>query len=398
MLKRITRTLLIALACSLLHGVTTKVSADSPRSSAGDSLRSATTESAGVSDARFARLRRGINLSHWFAQSAGNDYSKAHLETHTTAQDMALVKAMGFDHVRFTIEPAPLLAAEPGALNSEYLVYLDRALDMILAHDLAVIVDIHPSDEFKLKLNTDDRYTEAFVKFWRALAAHLSARDPERVFLEVLNEPMVEDGYRWMGIQARVIAAMRAGAPRHTIIATGHRWSGLNELLFLEPVADANVVYNFHFYEPFPFTHQGATWAGPHLSLYKNVPYPSSPEAVARMIGTITDEPARLNLVRYGDERWDAARIEAQIALAAAWAQTHHVRLTCNEFGAFRKVVTPADRAVWIRDVRSALEKHGIGWTMWDYAGGFAVVNKTNGQAVADALTLGALGLRMERR
>jgi hypothetical protein len=375
--------------------MTTKVSADASKSSTAALRTSATTE--GVSDARFARLRRGINLSHWFAQSINKDYSKAHLETHTTAHDMALVKAMGFDHVRFTIEPAPLLnTADPATLNSEYLRYLDSALDMILAHGLAVIVDIHPSDEFKLGLNKDDRQVEAFIKFWRALAGHLSTRDPERTFLEVLNEPMVEDGYRWMGIQARVIAAMRAGAPRHTIIATGHRWSGINELLFLEPVADPNVVYNFHFYEPFPFTHQGATWAGPHLSLYRNVPYPSSPEAVARIMDTIADEPARLNLIHYGEERWSAERILKEIAVAAEWARKHHVRLTCNEFGAFRKVVTPADRAVWIRDVRSALEKYGIGWAMWDYAGGFAVVNKQGGQAAPDAETVRALGLRAQ--
>ena len=39
--------------------------------------------------ARFARLRRGINLSHWFSQAA--NYSKTHLDTHTTAQDIALI-------------------------------------------------------------------------------------------------------------------------------------------------------------------------------------------------------------------------------------------------------------------------------------------------------------------
>ncbi len=33
-----------------------------------------------------------------------------------------------------------------------------------------------------------------------------------------------------------------------------------------------------------------------------------------------------------------------------------------------------ADRAAWIKDMRTALEKNGISWTMWDYAGGFGVV------------------------
>jgi endoglucanase len=343
--------------------------------------------------ARFARLHRGINLSHWFSQAA--QYSKEHLETHTTVADIALIKLMGFDHVRFPIEPAPLLAEtpDPSILNSTYLQYVDTALDMILATGLAVIIDIHPSDEFKLRMNRDERGIEAFAKFWRSFATHLSKRDPEFVFLEVINEPMVEDGYRWYGIQAKLIAAIRTGAPNHTIIAGGHRWSGLYEMLFLEPYADANVIYNFHFYEPFAFTHQGATWAGPNLSFYRNVPYPSSPEAVRPVLDTVADEPARYNLLRYGEDNWNAGRIDRELGVAAAWAAKHRVHITCNEFGAFRKVSKPIDRAAWLQDMRLALEKHGIGWTMWDYAGGFAVVNKVNGQAQKEPELLKALGL-----
>lgn len=343
---------------------------------------------------RFAHLRRGVNLSHWFSQSA--DYSRAHLDTHTTAQDIALIKSLGFDHVRFPLEPAPLMAdtPDPSVLNSTYLGYVDNALDMILAAGLAVVIDIHPRDEFKLRMARDERSIEEFGKFWRAFAKHLRRRDPEVVFLEVINEPMVEDPYRWYGIQGKLIASIRAGAPNHTIIAAGHRWSGLYEMLFLEPYADPNIIYNFHYYEPFAFTHQGATWAGPNLPFYKNVPYPSSPEAVKLVLDTIQDDPARYNLLRYGEENWNAQRIDRELGAAAAWAAKHHVYVTCNEFGAFRKVVKPADRVAWLQDMRKALEKHGIGWTMWDYGGGFSVVNKTNGQAQADPDVVKALGLR----
>ncbi|HEV7747832.1 MAG TPA: cellulase family glycosylhydrolase [Pyrinomonadaceae bacterium] len=346
-----------------------------------------------VPASRLARLRRGINLSHWFAQSA--DYSKTHLESHTTAADFALIKSIGFDHVRLTLEPAPLLNGDdPGRLKEEYLTYLDHALDLILMQRLAVIVDSHPSDEFKLQLNTDARQLEAFGQFWEALARHLSTRDPERVFLEVLNEPMVEDGYRWFGIQGKLISAIRSGAPKHTIIASGHRWSGLPELLFMEPYADRNIVYNFHFYEPFPFTHQGATWTGTDVALFKNVPYPATPESVSKVLDQVDNEPARENLRHYGEAGWNAARIDREIGAAAAWAAKYRVPLTCNEFGTFRKFAPPVDRAAWIRDMRVALEKYHIGWTMWDYAGGFGVVNKQDGYATPDAEVVKALGLQ----
>jgi len=346
--------------------------------------------------ARFSRLRRGINLSHWFAQSSNNDYSKAHLESHTTPADLTLIKALGFDHVRFTIEPAPLFNEwdDPSKLNAEYLSYLDTAIDNMLTRDLAVIIDIHPSDPFKVRLNTEDRHVEAFAKFWTSLARHLSTRDPERVFLEVINEPMVEDPYRWYGVQAKLIAAIRIGAPQHTIIVSGHRWSGLHEMLALQPYSDPNVIYNFHFYEPFAFTHQGATWAGPNLPFYQKVPYPSTVDAVKKILDTVADEPARYNLLRYGEDNWNAERIDREIGVAAAWAAKRHVLITCNEFGTFRRFALPEDRATWIRDMRVALEKYGIGWTMWDYAGGFGVVNKLNGSASPDDMVVKALGLK----
>ena len=69
--------------------------------------------------------------------------------------------------------------------------------------------------------------------------------------------------------------------------------------------------------------------------------------------------------------------------------------VTCNEFGVYRKAANPQDRAAWISDVRGVLEKYGIGWTMWDYSGGFGVVTKVNGKAVPDDVTLRALGLKM---
>src|ERR1043166_6715760 len=114
--------------------------------------------------ARVAHLRHGVNLSHWFSQAP--DYSKTHLDTHTTAQDLALIKALGFDHVRFPIEPAPLMndTPDPAILNTTYLGYVDNALDMILAAGLAVVIDIHPSDEFKLRIARGQGNNEAVSK------------------------------------------------------------------------------------------------------------------------------------------------------------------------------------------------------------------------------------------
>jgi endoglucanase len=69
------------------------------------------------------------------------------------------------------------------------------------------------------------------------------------------------------------------------------------------------------------------------------------------------------------------------------------VPLICNEFGVHRPYADPQDRARWITDVRTALEHHAIGWTMWDYSGNFGVVTKEDGKTTPDEGTVKALGL-----
>jgi hypothetical protein len=215
------------------------------------------------------------------------------------------------------------------------------------------------------------------------------------VFFEILNEPEFRDRYRWAGVQMRLARAIREGAPNHTIIAAGANWSSSNELLFLEPLRDGNVIYNFHFYDPHVFTHQGATWSTNFQHYLAKLPYPSTPENVRGAMAQVPDPTNQQNVLHYGLEQWNASRVEQEIAMVAAWGKRWNVPLTCNEFGVYRNAAEPADRARWLHDVRSALEKYGIGWTMWDYAGGFGVVVRENGVTTPDSVTLHALGLKM---
>ncbi len=343
---------------------------------------------------RADHLRYGINLSEWFAQVYDpKGYAKEHFETWTTAQDIALIKAMNFDHVRLSVNPQPMFRHnEADRIPADYLAYLDAAVKMILDQGLAVILDIHPESDFKQKLVADDSFVEQFEDFWRAFARHYSSTNPDLVFFEILNEPEFRDRYRWEGVQSRLAAAIREGAPAHTIIAAGANWSADNELLFIEPLHDPNTIYNFHFYDPHIFTHQGATWTTNFQHYLADLPYPSTPENVRAAANLIPDAANRLAAIRYGFDRWNSARVDTEFDQVAAWGKRWNVPLTCNEFGVYRKTANPQSRAAWLSDVRTSLEKHNIGWTMWDYSGGFAVVVKQNGQSQVDDLTVRALG------
>ena len=135
---------------------------------------------------------------------------------------------------------------------TEYFGYLDAAVKMILDAGLAVEIDMHPDSDFKARLAKEDDFVERFADFWSMVAQHYasSSWDPDRVFFEILNEPEMRDAYRWYGVEAKLAAAIRRGAPANTIIAAGARWDDDDDLVFLEPLPDPNVIYVFHFYEP----------------------------------------------------------------------------------------------------------------------------------------------------
>jgi aryl-phospho-beta-D-glucosidase BglC (GH1 family) len=320
-------------------------------------------------------LQRGINLSHWFAQT--NRLNARHFAEFIVADDFRLLKSLEFDHVRFTINFAPFINPQnPADLSADFFTELDRAIALIHGAGLAVILDFHPEDDYKKSLQSDPAAARNFVRFWAAYAARLAGSDPDRTYFEILNEPLFADHAAWQQLQEQAVLAIRAQAPAHTLIVSGAKWSGLYELLEMKKFPDHNLIYNFHFYHPMQLTHQGATWwrAVGAADLH-DVSYPSSPESVLSLAAQAKSEAARQLLLVYGEERWDAEAINREFAKAAAWVRQHDVTLTCNEFGVYKKFVArDGARARWLADVVTVSARYQIGWTMWDYCGDFSLV------------------------
>ena len=77
---------------------------------------------------RAEHLRRGVNLSGFYAQT--RDLSQARLDAYMSTGDMQALKAMGFDHVRLSINPAFLIASQKtGTLRPAAMAQLDKTVD-----------------------------------------------------------------------------------------------------------------------------------------------------------------------------------------------------------------------------------------------------------------------------
>lgn len=353
--------------------------------------RGATAQESSVAQKRMHHLQRGIGLSDWLTES--NRYSLAQLRTYVTPGDIEHIHQLGFDHVRIAVGPE--LFNCPGSWDAcERVQILDQVVQKALSLDLAVILDFHPDTQYAHQLVTSDPAVTAFFRLWAQIADHYGSIDQDRIFFEVMNEFDSPDHYRWSGILQDAVRVIRLHAPSSTIIVSGAMFADIWDLVKLPTIPDSNLIYNFHYYEPHIFTHQGAWWSTGVWHDLHNVPFPSSIASVSQTTGQEDDDYSRWMLLQYAEDHWDANHIEGDITFAAEWARKRNVPLICDEFGAYRNFSKPEDRERWITAVRTALEKNKIGWAMWDYEGGFGVVYKENGTIRDDDSALRGLGLK----
>ncbi len=346
----------------------------------------------GVPKSRLEKLGSGVNITRWFQWGgSGSD----HFRTYIGDDELAMMKRMGIRNVRLCFSPQFLYdPASPAEPIADHLALYEDAIRRIEAHGMAVVVD--PHNTVQPRMEQDGPWRDGFPAFWGALAAKLKHFDPEMTFFEVVNEPVFDKSEdRWFSLQEKLVAAIRKSAPKHTIVCTGPNWGGIDGLLKLNPFADRNIVYSFHFYDPFTFTHQGATWSGRVPPLLKGVPYPSTPEAVADVVARTDDAEAKGWIRGYGDERWNREKLKQRLARVLEWGKRHSVPLYCGEFGVYTPNTPPESRANWFRDFSSVLRESGVGFAAWGWDDVFSFGRKlVDGRPVIDTVPIETLGLK----
>ena len=235
---------------------------------------------------------------------------------------------------------------------------------------------------------------DKYLRLWAQIAEHYGQMDSDRIVLEVMNEFSFPDANSWLGLLLQSLDTIRRHAPRSTIIVAGAGYSDIWDLILLPALPDSNLIYNFHYYEPHIFTHQGATWGSDYWLDIRSLGFPATDENVVDVMSHTASQEARWRILQYKEDHWNADRVAGDIEYAAKWARERNLPLICDEFGAYRNFSRPDDRERWLTAARTAFEKNHIGWTMWDYQGGFGVVFKENGGVRDDEVVLRALGLK----
>lgn len=315
----------------------------------------------------FPGFTKGINLGGWLSQSS---LKKEHLDTFITKKDLERIASMGADHIRLPVD-YPLVETEEGTAIEAGFTYIDHCVSWCEAHGLHMILDLHKTFGYAFgdaancgSFFEDKALQERFLSLWDTFAARYGKYD--FVAFDLLNEivdPTVSDA--WNNLAKRTIARIRQFAPDNWILVGGTCYNSINTVKNILLPPDDRIVYSFHFYEPFLFTHQAAGW---EKLMPKNfrIKYPLTAGEFIEIANRELDGNFTGIFRGMNQETTGTGMLDFLFKEAVAVAEERNVPLYCGEYG----VINLADAKsalAWHKDIHEFFEKHGIGRALWSY-------------------------------
>lgn len=303
-----------------------------------------------------ARIGACINMSN---QLEGNP-TEGSWGRPITNTDFAEIRAQGFQTVRIPVRwstHAPTTA--PYTVDTAWMNRVEQVVNQARAAGLRVILNVHHYDElFADPAGNRDR----FAAFWLQIGERFRNAD-NMVWFELLNEPhdRITDA-NLLAILNPALANVRASNPTRPVVIGGENFSGINSLATLPLPNDRYIVATFHYYDPFNFTHQGASFL-------------PNPPAVGRVFGNAQD----------------MAEVNVSVTKARDFMTRTGVPVFMGEYGAIQTIPT-ANRALYYRTVTDAFRAANVDGCVWGYISSFNFREDAVGGAWDDAM-LTAIGL-----
>lgn len=380
-----------------------------------------------------AGFKQGINVRNYLAYPDFETwpYYRGDL-ANPTDEELHRLRRLGFDFIRLTVEAGPWVTA-PADVRRALAARLTDFIRRADAASLRTIVNIFPRPDAgnwrpeDILASRDGPALLAYRALLMEIARVLDGERTSAPALELMNEPQAECRNAgtpgsgtpdWADVQPALFADVRSVAPSLTVVLTGGCWSRIAGLAHIDMTAfDDNTLIDVHYYDPFPFTHQGAWWTVPELHHAAGLAFPPSAtdmaiveKAVGRMLdarhkGSASERRriARqtLRTVRqYIRDDFGEAAIASEMDQLAAWAARNNVaphRILIGEFGVLRiwpesGLRDDGSRARWLGTVRRAATARGFAWALWSYEGVFGLMDDEAAKTL-DPVMIEALGL-----
>ncbi len=301
-----------------------------------------------------AQIGACVNMGNHLEPPNEGDWGRAINKT-----DFRDIAAKGFKTVRLPVRFSGHASAfAPYTIDAAFMNRVVEVVDMARAANLRVIMDMHNFDEL---MSDPTANTARFSGLWKQIATRFSGYD-DNLWFEMMNEPHKNLTHtNLLSVLNPALAEIRSSNPTRKVVIGGESWSGINALSTLPLPEDQYIIATFHYYDPFNFTHQGATWVVPSPPLGVTFGSVADREQLAKDVQKVKDYMARTGRPVF-----------------------------MGEYGAHDTISLP-ERAAYYKAVHDAYTPAKIDGCVWAYTNTFPMRDQATGSWHEEMLS--AIGL-----
>ena len=289
-----------------------------------------------------------------------------HFQTYITERDVAYIKSLGMDHVRLGFDQI-VLEERPGIWREEIFQIMEHFINWCKKYGLGVVLNLHKAVgnycdiQEEVQLLDDEGLQNRFVKFWEKMEERFS--EYQEVVFELLNEVRDVEPEKWNRLSEKTILAIRKKNKHRKIIIGSTSWNSVLTLEQLQVYDDENVIYTFHTYAPFSFTHQQGCLQPATLYYNRKMPYPGDIEMYRDYEKVVFGRENTYEDYSVMDKKF----LFDSLRPAVEFIQKNPDKiLWCGEFGTIRHCRMEW-RENWMRDVITFLKQNDIPYCVWNY-------------------------------
>lgn len=357
----------------------------------------------------------GVNLSVAPGGAESSSLPVATLQAEN-ARRVAEAAEIGFDFVRLRVALAPWTDTGSTADQQKALTLASGIIEQALSKGMRVDVvmmagSLSSTTAAGLICTADPSAVVAWRAGWQAVLALLP--DTFHIAFEPLNEPPdCPQGIDiWDDTQLSLYHQVRALRRAVKFVVYGHHWGDnvRTDFTSLDPtpyLGDPNVLFTFHYYDPFAFTGQGLSWLLDGRYRYlTGLTWPygaaNAQTALTNALALVEQDPnltpdqsatfeseLTADIASYATSG-TSSYLTAQFAKVQSWARGNRVnprQILVGEYG----IAQPSHNTLgdplptspaWFSALHAAMDRMGFAAAVWDLDSGFGITCGEPGSA-----------------
>ena len=315
------------------------------------------------------KFRTGVNISYyenyWKKSTVLLDQYEKLLEK------VELAQQIGFTTIRLPVSFDNYLIAGTNTIDPRLINELSKIYDYIAGHEMNLIITYHYGQLYKKADQTKESLRIADM--WAQLVKNFKGKGYQNLYFGLYNEPRIPSD-NWYFAKGKMMSVLRPLDQERYWIIGSTDYNGIDAFGHLRIIPnDKKIIYTFHFYQPYIFTHQGADW-DPDKTYIRVLPYPHNPAEMPPLPARPMTKDMVYNYYHYntkGNKLFIAGRIQKVFD----WLVEHQVPVICTETGVINNVPQQY-RENNLSDATSVMTQFGIPVLVWDLDQTFTIIDK----------------------